>query len=311
MRGDSHVRFGRAAEGNGLVETPVPRPRPTPLTVRIFSSSADQSASSQLPSVTRAAYAVVASWKRERSPHAKARSGPSSGGISNRSAQARAACCSSARFTASHSSFAALSEYRAAFQQSVQSRPPSQRANPARLSAGRSDRSCVISCPQLWTIFHVVRTAMRVSPSRMGELTWCGWWWRGRRWRPGRRPGPSLRRARVRMVSAVAAPAAGRAASTEGRSARAPASAVPAAWPVPTDRISQAYASVVREAGARASTVWKPLVMTRVRNSPGITVRAIAARGPGWASRGTQPRRNRPAVVMSWVVVVPGHARRA
>ncbi|AQU70174.1 hypothetical protein BBN63_32345 [Streptomyces niveus] len=117
---------------------------PARVTVRAFSSSTAQSSSSQVPSVTSAVCAAVISWWRERSPQSRAFSGPSSGGMSNRWAQARAASCSSARRAASHSSLPAPLS-RAAFQQSVQSRAASQRVNAARLSAGRFDRSWVIS----------------------------------------------------------------------------------------------------------------------------------------------------------------------
>ncbi|MGW4982505.1 hypothetical protein [Streptomyces mirabilis] len=93
------------------------------------------------PSTTSAVCAAVISWWRERSPQSRAFSGPSSCGMSNCLAHATAACCSSARFAASHSSLDSESASRAAFQQSAQSFDASQRAKAARLSAGRLDRS--------------------------------------------------------------------------------------------------------------------------------------------------------------------------
>src|SRR6476469_8411660 len=79
--------------------------------------------------------------------------------MSNCFAHAKAASCSAARLAASHVFFDSVSASLAAFQQSVQLRPCSQRANPARRSAGRLDRSCSISCPQLWTTVQVFWTA--------------------------------------------------------------------------------------------------------------------------------------------------------
>ncbi|MFD5242882.1 hypothetical protein, partial [Streptomyces tendae] len=62
-------------------------------------------------------------------------------------------------------------------QLTVQSRPSSQRADPARRSAGRSDRLCVTSCPQLWAIFQVgpdpVELRLMRDPFEV-ELVFCG-----------------------------------------------------------------------------------------------------------------------------------------
>lgn len=70
-------------------------------------------------------------------------------------------------------------------------------------------------------------------------------------------------------MSARVAPAAGSAARVWGWSARHPASAVSAAWPTPIERISHAYASVVRPCGARVSVVVKARATIRGRNAPG------------------------------------------
>ncbi len=88
-----------------------------------------------------------------------------------------AACCSSARLAASHCSLEAVSASRAAFQHIVQSLPSSQRANPARRSAGRSDRSWTTSWPQAWVTFHCVRDRGELRWMRdpeLVELVFCG-----------------------------------------------------------------------------------------------------------------------------------------